>query len=63
MIRRAGLLFLMGGGQGLIGWWMVKSGLEKVHAAVISLHFTSFFNVHINKSLYAPKLVIRTKKI
>ena len=25
-----GVLFLMGGGQGLIGWWMVKSGLEKV---------------------------------
>lgn len=22
-------LFLMGGGQGLVGWWMVKSGLEQ----------------------------------
>mmetsp|Transcript_3289 Transcript_3289/g.4954 ORF Transcript_3289/g.4954 Transcript_3289/m.4954 type:complete len:428 (+) Transcript_3289:63-1346(+) len=29
MYPRIGLLFLMGGGQGLIGWWMVKSGLEK----------------------------------
>jgi hypothetical protein len=26
--RRLGLLFLMGGGQGLVGWWMVRSGLE-----------------------------------
>ncbi len=26
--RRLGLLFLLGGGQGLVGWWMVKSGLE-----------------------------------
>lgn len=23
-----GLLFLLGGCQGLVGWWMVKSGLE-----------------------------------
>ncbi len=28
---RLGLLFLMGGTQGLVGWWMVKSGL---HASV-----------------------------
>jgi heme A synthase len=26
--RRLGLLFLMGGGQGLVGWWMVRSGLQ-----------------------------------
>jgi heme a synthase len=25
---RLGLLFLMGGTQGLVGWWMVKSGLH-----------------------------------
>ena len=25
---RLGLLFGLGGAQGLIGWWMVKSGLE-----------------------------------
>lgn len=24
-----GLLFVMGGSQGLVGWWMVRSGLEK----------------------------------
>jgi cytochrome c oxidase assembly protein subunit 15 len=27
--RRLGLLFCMGGSQGLVGWWMVKSGLQK----------------------------------
>lgn len=26
---RLGLLFGMGGAQGLVGWWMVKSGLEE----------------------------------
>jgi cytochrome c oxidase assembly protein subunit 15 len=25
---RLGLLFVMGGTQGLVGWWMVKSGLH-----------------------------------
>ena len=25
---RLGLLFLMGGTQGFVGWWMVKSGLQ-----------------------------------
>jgi cytochrome c oxidase assembly protein subunit 15 len=28
---RLGLLFLMGGTQGLVGWWMVKSGLQVTH--------------------------------
>ena len=28
LAKRLGLLFLMGGTQGLVGWWMVKSGLE-----------------------------------
>eukprot|EP00802_Teleaulax_amphioxeia_P007330 Tamp_07336.p1 GENE.Tamp_07336~~Tamp_07336.p1 ORF type:complete len:318 (+),score=49.41 Tamp_07336:388-1341(+) len=26
---RLGLLFCMGGAQGLVGWWMVKSGLQR----------------------------------
>lgn len=26
--RRLILLLCMGGGQGLVGWWMVRSGLE-----------------------------------
>ena len=29
---RLGLLFLMGGTQGLVGWWMVKSGLQVLTA-------------------------------
>lgn len=28
LARRLGLLFLMGGAQGLVGWWMVRSGLQ-----------------------------------
>lgn len=28
LARRLGLLFLMGGTQGLVGWWMVRSGLQ-----------------------------------
>lgn len=28
---RLGFLFCLGGAQGLIGWWMVKSGLEHTH--------------------------------
>jgi heme A synthase len=26
--RRLALVFLMGGTQGLVGWWMVRSGLQ-----------------------------------
>lgn len=29
LARRLGLLFVMGGTQGLVGWWMVRSGLEE----------------------------------
>lgn len=28
LARRLGLLFAMGGTQGLVGWWMVRSGLK-----------------------------------
>ena len=27
--KRLALLFAAGGSQGLVGWWMVKSGLEQ----------------------------------
>jgi heme a synthase len=33
---RLALLFAMGGGQGLVGWWMVKSGLTHEHLPGIS---------------------------
>ena len=26
--RRLGVCFMMGGAQGLVGWWMVRSGLQ-----------------------------------
>ena len=40
--RRLLLLGAMGGGQGLVGWWMVKSGLEHTHVFGIerSVHDT-----------------------
>lgn len=28
LAKRLSLLLLMGGTQGLVGWWMVKSGLQ-----------------------------------
>lgn len=28
LAKRLGLLFFMGGTQGLVGWWMVRSGLK-----------------------------------
>lgn len=31
MFPRMATLFLLGGTQGLVGWWMVKSGLEHTH--------------------------------
>jgi heme A synthase len=36
--RRLSLLFLMGGMQGLVGWWMVRSGLKV--SAQCRVHFT-----------------------
>ena len=31
LLRRLGLIFTAGGCQGLVGWWMVKSGLEEAN--------------------------------
>ena len=35
-LRLSGL-FALGAGQGLIGWWMVKSGLEVQEASILVL--------------------------
>jgi len=35
-LRLSGL-FALGAGQGLIGWWMVKSGLEVQEASILLL--------------------------
>ncbi|KAK9077403.1 hypothetical protein SSX86_005740 [Deinandra increscens subsp. villosa] len=53
-VRLAGL-FALGGGQGLIGWWMVKSGLEeppseysqpRVSPYRLAAHLTSAFVIY-----------------
>lgn len=52
---RLGLLFLMGGTQGLVGWWMVKSGLQqpetehdapKVSPYRLAAHLASAFSIY-----------------
>eukprot|EP00884_Botryococcus_braunii_P004339 jgi/Botrbrau1/13906/Bobra.0017s0013.1 len=53
--RRLGLLFLMGGAQGLVGWWMVRSGLQepreewkevRVSPYRLAAHLTSAFVIY-----------------
>ena len=52
--RRLALLFLMGGSQGLVGWWMVRSGLveprdnrvPRVAATRLAAHLTSAFAIY-----------------
>ncbi|UPR02799.1 heme A synthase [Chloropicon primus] len=56
LTRRLGLLMLMGGGQGLVGWWMVKSGLKepteyqydvpRVSPYRLAAHLTSAFVIY-----------------
>ena len=36
LAKNLGLFFLMGGAQGLVGWWMVKSGLQVSLASFVS---------------------------
>jgi cytochrome c oxidase assembly protein subunit 15 len=52
---RLGLLFCMGGAQGLVGWWMVKSGLEapahedgvpRVSPYRLAAHLTVAFTIY-----------------
>ncbi|GBF94603.1 hypothetical protein Rsub_06718 [Raphidocelis subcapitata] len=52
---RLGLLFAMGGAQGLVGWWMVRSGLEepedrhavpRVSPYRLAAHLTSAFAIY-----------------
>ncbi len=54
LAKRLGVLFLLGGGQGLIGWWMVKSGLDlpdnstvaKVSPYRLATHLISAFALY-----------------
>lgn len=52
---RIGLLFMLGGTQGLVGWWMVRSGLEesqnemtvpRVSPYRLAAHLTSAFVIY-----------------
>lgn len=53
--QRLGLLFFMGGTQGLVGWWMVRSGLEepakewerpRVSPYRLAAHLVSAFSIY-----------------
>jgi cytochrome c oxidase assembly protein subunit 15 len=54
LARRLGILFLMGGSQGLVGWWMVRSGLieptdnkvPRVSSYRLAAHLTSAFAIY-----------------
>lgn len=55
MARRLGLLFFMGGTQGLVGWWMVRSGLvepsgehqkPRVSPYRLAAHLASAFSIY-----------------
>jgi len=56
LLKPLGLLFAMGGAQGLIGWWMVKSGLKenkenphaepKVSPYRLTVHLVSAFLIY-----------------
>ena len=35
IVPKLGALLLLGGSQGLVGWWMVRSGLDKKLVAEI----------------------------
>lgn len=39
--KRLSVLFLMGGAQGLVGWWMVRSGLQVWFFVILLMHFIS----------------------
>ena len=73
--KRLALLFAMGGGQGLVGWWMVKSGLEeellvqhevpRVSPYRLAAHLTSAFAIYsilawTTMNLAFPKPVIES---
>lgn len=54
LAKRLSLLLLMGGSQGLVGWWMVRSGLEepmnnavpRVSPYRLAAHLTSAFAIY-----------------
>lgn len=60
MLMKALFLFLLGGLQGLIGWWMVKSGLVKnpnVSHYRLAIHLMSAFTVFAFTFWFALQLI------
>jgi cytochrome c oxidase assembly protein subunit 15 len=74
MGRRLGLLFFMGGTQGLVGWWMVRSGLvepsqehqkPRVSPYRLAAHLVSAFSIYsvlvwTTLDLIHPKTLLST---
>jgi cytochrome c oxidase assembly protein subunit 15 len=60
MLMKALFLFVLGGVQGVIGWWMVKSGLVKdpnVSHYRLAIHLMSAFTVFAFTFWYALQLI------
>jgi cytochrome c oxidase assembly protein subunit 15 len=60
------LLFLLGGLQGLIGWWMVKSGLSKNPAVShyrLATHLMSAFTVFAFTFWFALQLIYPAEEV
>lgn len=51
LARRLGILFLMGGTQGLVGWWMVRSGLQVTLSPVAVMYRTASWNCPARKGI------------
>jgi cytochrome c oxidase assembly protein subunit 15 len=67
MIRPMVILFLLGGLQGLIGWVMVKSGLndEDIYVSHIRLaiHFIAALGLLVYTYWFALKLLVRSRQM
>lgn len=64
MLWKAVFLFVLGGFQGLIGWWMVKSGLVKnpnVSHYRLAIHLMSAFSVFAVTFWFALQLIYPTE--
>lgn len=66
MLLKAVFLFFLGGLQGLIGWWMVKSGLVKnpnVSHYRLAIHLMSAFSVFAFTFWFALQLIYPREKV
>lgn len=61
-------LFLLGGSQGLVGWWMVKSGLDEVifwatHPLSLATHLLSLATHPLSLATLLPSLTTRLRSL